>query len=284
MSRKHVQISVKGSNPFLSFVFIKKKFSFEYFSGSFSIFNEKILKKLLLIKIKKVFVTFSPKRDFYSSIKNSIILSKIGFSVITHISYSTNSRIFFRYCLLLKTNKIDGLFLLKGDKKKISKNSITKILIARAFFKNIYSAIYPDFHKKTINFSFEKKRIKKKKSVGVSKFVTQVTMDLFSLSDIKENFSIEKENVYIGVFVFRKIKEIFFFYKICKIKLPFFFIKNFTLFFKKKKNFFYEVNFTFLKILRFIGFKRFHLYSINIKEVLDFTIFLKNEKNWLNRV
>ncbi|UOQ38006.1 methylenetetrahydrofolate reductase [Candidatus Vidania fulgoroideae] len=247
-------------------------------------YNEKVLKGLLLKKIKRVFVTFSNKKDFNKAIKTSLILSKIGFLVVPHISYSTKKKKFLRFCSLFKTNKINNIFLLKGDRKKISRDSIIKNSFLKGRFKNIYSALYPDFHKKTINLYFEKKRIKKKISVGVNRFVTQVTMNLFSLLNIDLFFPVKKKDICIGVFIFEKIEDMFFFYKICGVKLPFFFVKNFAFFLKKKKNFFFKINSNFLKLLNIIGFRRFHLYSLDIGEILDFVVFLKDEKNWINRI
>ncbi|UOQ27863.1 methylenetetrahydrofolate reductase [Candidatus Vidania fulgoroideae] len=173
---------------------------------------------------------------------------------------------------------------MKGDKKKIGRDSIIKNSFLKGKFKNIYSALYPDFYKKTISLYFEKKRIKKKISVGVNRFVTQVTMNLFSLSNIENFFPVKKKNICIGILIFKKIKDMFSFYKICGVKLPFFFVKNFAFFLKKKKSFFFKMNSNFLKLLNIIGFRRFHLYSLNIREILDFVVFLKNEKNWINRI
>lgn len=200
----------------------------------------------------------------------SFFLSKFGFLIVPHISYLVNNLFFVRYCLLLKSNKINNIFILKGDDGKICKKSFTKILFCLNFF-NIYSSIYPDFYKKTINYKFEILRIFKKKKIGVNKFVTQISLNLISLSLIDKVFKIKKKNIYIGLFICSNIDELFLFFKRCGIHFPFFLNKN------KNSGIVFFINLNIIYFLSFLGFKKFHLYFSNFNYLSFFIDSFKNE-------
>ncbi|MGX7583066.1 hypothetical protein ACWNX6_00295 [Candidatus Vidania fulgoroideorum] len=171
--------------------------------------------------------------------------------------------------MLLKSNKIYNILLLRGDFKKISKYSIIRLKFCCSFFKNIYSTIYPEFYKKTISTSYEKYRIKKKKCIGSNRFVSQITLNLISLFEIEKNFLIKKKNIYVGIYIFSTFKSLFNFYKRCGVFIPYYFL------YERNNNIFFIYN--IIKFLYSVGFINFHFYYDNKFSLLNFLFFINNE-------
>ncbi|MGX7589582.1 hypothetical protein [Candidatus Vidania fulgoroideorum] len=209
-----------------------------------------ILKKIGLKNINNISITFSinNKRNenfFFSFFVNKFI------KVIFHIGFNFSILDFEKKIKILKNNKINFLIPLRGDKNNLRIYKINNYKIKNFIYNTLY-----DYNIFLRCFDFDmfflKKFNKKFNLIIQNKNIN----NFFFFKEFLKKLRI-KTNLFTGIFIFKKFKEINNISFKCKL--------NFN-FGNLKKYFFY--NFCLIKLLKL---KKINLYSLNnLEETYNF--------------
>ncbi|AFP83489.1 methylenetetrahydrofolate reductase [Candidatus Carsonella ruddii] len=225
-----------------------KQISFELFP-TFNCINN-LINKINIIKPYFISITCG-KIDNYLFIKKNINFFKVN--IVPHLICNEINNVLIKIILFIKLNIYNFLIITGDNYKSNSFYFVKKIRILFGHIIKIFSSIYSENHKLSINLNKEILFIYKKNKIGINCYFSQFFFNYNIINyflKIINKTGINK-NIIIGIFPKKKISEILIFSNYCKVEISNWILKNY--FFFNLKNY----------LLKNIKNKNFHFYTFN---------------------